>query len=74
MYYRVAIQLDPSPRWQQKSTVLSELSTLFQFLRPFRVPMQDQLRVFSSAREAGYAMTPEQAIGSSSHRCWVQNS
>lgn len=33
MYYRVAIQGDPSPTWQWKSTVLSELSAVFQFLR-----------------------------------------
>ncbi len=36
MYYRVAIQVDAAPTWQWKSTVLSELSTLFQFLRLLR--------------------------------------
>ncbi len=33
MYYRVAIQVDAVPTWQWKSTVLSSLDTLFQFLR-----------------------------------------
>ena len=49
MYYRVAIQVDPSAHWQWKSTVLSELSTLFQFLRLYRALPPDRLRVFSSS-------------------------
>ncbi len=49
MYYRVAIQGDPSPPWQWKSTALSELSVVFQFLRLYRALPQDRLRVFSSA-------------------------
>ena len=48
MYYRVAIQGDSSPLWQWKSTTLSELSALFQFLRRYRAPGHDRLRVFSS--------------------------
>jgi hypothetical protein len=36
MYYRVAIQVDPLPTWQWRSTVLSSLQTLFQFLRLYR--------------------------------------
>jgi hypothetical protein len=48
MYYRVAIQVDAAPTWQWKSTVLSELSTLFHFLRLFGALPHDQLRVFSS--------------------------
>jgi hypothetical protein len=52
MYYRVAIQADPSPTWQWKSTTLSELSALFQFLRFYRPLGHDCLRVFySSSRE-----------------------
>src|SRR5215471_10097057 len=52
MYYRVAIQVEPSPLWQWKSTVLSELSALFQYLRLYRALPQDRLRVFScSSRE-----------------------
>lgn len=57
MYYRVAIQrrgdqLDRPPSWQWKSTVLSSLQTLFQFLRLYGALPQDQLRVFfSSSRE-----------------------
>ncbi len=48
MYYRVAIQGDSSPTWQWKSTTLSELSALFQFLRRSRALGHDLLRVFSS--------------------------
>src|SRR5258708_33809356 len=51
MYYRVAIQVDAGPTWQWKSTVLSSLETLFQFLRLFRALPPDRLRVFSSSRE-----------------------
>ena len=51
MYYRVAIQVDAAPTWQWKSTVLSSLETLFQFLRLFRALPPDRLRVFSSSRE-----------------------
>jgi hypothetical protein len=36
MYYRVAIQVDPLPTWQWRSTVLSSLQTLFQFLQVYR--------------------------------------
>ena len=49
MYYRVAIQVDPLPTWQWRSTVLSSLQTLFQFLRVYRAFPQDRLRVFSSS-------------------------
>lgn len=54
MYYRVAwyqsaIQAHPSPAWQWKSTVLSSLQTLFQFLRLYSALPQDRLRVFSSS-------------------------
>lgn len=54
MYYRVAlyqsaIQVNPSPPWQWKSTVLSELAALLQFLRLYRALPQDRLRVFSSS-------------------------
>jgi hypothetical protein len=48
MYYRVAIQGDSSPTWQWKSTTLSELSALFQFLRLYRTLGENRLRVFSS--------------------------
>src|SRR6266487_2435184 len=53
MYYRVAIQVEPSPLWQWKSTVLSSLNTLFQFLRLYRALPQDHLRVFSSSSQEG---------------------
>jgi len=49
MYYRVVIQVDPSPLWQWKSTALSDLSALFQWLRLHRALPQERLRVFSSS-------------------------
>ena len=48
MYYRVAIQGDLSPNWQWKSTTISSLNSLLQFLRRFHDLPQDHLRVFSS--------------------------
>lgn len=52
MYYRVAIRVYSSPTWQWKSTVLSELSAVFQWLRLYRTLPQDRLWVFScSSRE-----------------------
>ncbi len=53
MYYRVAIQVDPLPTWQWRSTVLSSLHTLFQFLRLYRALPQDHLHVFSSSSREG---------------------
>jgi hypothetical protein len=60
MYYRVAIWVDAAPTWQWKSTVLSSLDTLFQFLRLFRALPHDQLRVFSSSSREGLAEQLEQ--------------
>ena len=60
MYYRVATQVDAAPTWRWKSTVLSSLDTLFQFLRLFRALPQDQLRVFSSSSREGLAEQLEQ--------------
>ena len=60
MYYRVAIQVDAAPTWQWKSTVLSSLDTLFQFLRLLRAFPQDQLRVCSSSSRKGLAEQLEQ--------------
>jgi hypothetical protein len=52
MYYRIAIQRDSSLIWQWKSTVLSELAAVLQWLRLYRTLPQDRLRVFScSSRE-----------------------
>jgi hypothetical protein len=48
-YYQSAIQVNPLPGWQWKSTVLRELSALFEFLRLHRAIPQDRLRVFSSS-------------------------
>ncbi len=48
MYYRVAIQADPSADWKWKSTPLSSLNSLFQFLRLYQALPQDCLRVFSA--------------------------
>jgi hypothetical protein len=49
MYYRVAVQADSSANLQWESTVLSELSALFQLLRLYRAFSPDRLRVFSSS-------------------------
>lgn len=49
MYYRVAILLDQSLLWKWKSTALSSLGTLFQFLRLYHAIPQDHLCVFSSS-------------------------
>ncbi len=49
MYYRVAIQVNPSSPWQWRSTILSSLDTLFQWLRLYKALPQDHLRVFSSS-------------------------
>jgi hypothetical protein len=48
MYYRVAILVNPSPLWQWKSTVLSSLDALFQWLRRYHALPQEHLRVFSA--------------------------
>ena len=49
MYYRIAIQGDKSSPWQWKSTNISSLDPLIQFLRRFHNLPQDHLRVFSSS-------------------------
>lgn len=48
MYYRVAIRQNTSPSWQWKSTTISSLTALFQFLRRYDRLAQDRLRIFSS--------------------------
>jgi hypothetical protein len=60
MYYRVATRVNAAPTWQWKSTVLSSLDTLFQFLRLLRTLPQDQLQVFSSCSRQGLAEQLEQ--------------
>jgi hypothetical protein len=53
MYYRGAIQVDPSPTWQWKSTALSSLNLVLQWLQFYRAFPQERLRIFSSSsREA----------------------
>ena len=49
MYYRVATRVDSSPTWQWKSTTISSLNALFQFLRRYHELPQDHLRVFSAS-------------------------
>jgi hypothetical protein len=49
MYYRVAIQVNLSPHWQWKSTLLGSLDAVFRWLRLYRPLPQDRLRVFSSS-------------------------
>ncbi len=53
MYYRVAIQVDASPTWQWKSTALSSLNIVLQWLQFYRAFPHERLRIFSSSsREA----------------------
>jgi len=69
MYYRVAIQVEPSPRWLWKSTMLSSLDTLFQFLRLYQALPQDHVRVFSSSSQEGLKeqfMQENKGLGSNS--------
>jgi hypothetical protein len=60
MYYRIAIQRDSSALWQWKSTLLSSLHTVVQFLRLYRALPPDRLRVFSSCSREGLAEQLEQ--------------
>jgi hypothetical protein len=53
MYYRVAIRVDASSTWRWKSTALSELSVVFQWLRFYHALPQDRLRVFSACSREG---------------------
>ena len=48
-YYRIAYKNQQSSLWQWKSTPLTSLQTVFQFLKPYSYILQDQLRVFSSS-------------------------
>ncbi len=60
MYYRVATQVDATATWQRKSTVLSSLQSLFQFLKPYGARQFDHLWVFSSSSREGLAEQLEQ--------------
>jgi len=53
VYYRVAIQVDASSPWRWKSTALSSLDVVFQWLRLYHALPQDRLRVFSSCSRGG---------------------
>jgi hypothetical protein len=53
MYYRVAVRVDSVSPWQWKSTMLSSLETLFQFLRRYSALQLDHLWVFSSSSREG---------------------
>jgi hypothetical protein len=69
MYYRVAIQNRQSSIWQWKSTPLSSLHALFQWLQWYRAFPHDRLRIFSSSsREAmnGHLVRENQGFGSTS--------
>src|SRR5690242_11823578 len=53
MYYRVAMQRqadqpDGPQSWQWRSTVLSSLNSLLQWLQVYRAFPQERLRIFSS--------------------------
>jgi hypothetical protein len=69
MYYRVAIQVDASPTWQWKSTALSSLNILLQWLQYYRMLPRDRLRVFSSRSQENLneqLMRENQGLGSPS--------
>ncbi len=69
MYYRVAIQVHSSPTWQWKSTALSSLNILLQWLQFYRALPQDRLHIFSSpSREAlnEQLLRENQGLGSAS--------
>jgi hypothetical protein len=63
MYYRVAIQVNPSPLWQWKSTALSELSALFQWLRLYHALPHDRLQVFSSCSREEWQFAVTRMVG-----------
>ena|SRR5215469_9842785 len=60
IYYRLAIQNRQTTQWTWKSTMLSSLQSLFQFLRLIRELPLDQLRVFSSSTREGLQEQLEQ--------------
>src|SRR6516162_2243739 len=69
MYYRVAIQVDASPTWKWKSTALSSLNILLQWLQYYRLLPRDRLRIFSSRSQEDLNEQLErenQGLGSSS--------
>jgi hypothetical protein len=69
MYYRVAIQGDSSLLWQWKSSALSSLDVLFQWLRLYRALPHDCLRIFSCASREEMNEQPvqeNQGLGSNS--------
>jgi hypothetical protein len=69
MYYRVAIQVDTSPTWKWKSTALSSLNILLQWLQYYRVLPRDRLRIFSSRSQEDLneqLVHENQGLGSSS--------
>lgn len=53
IYYRIAGKNHQSSLWQWKSTPLTSLQAVFQFLRLYSAIPQDQLRVFSSSSPEG---------------------
>jgi hypothetical protein len=67
MYYRVAIQGDPSLSWQWKSTALSSLNSVLQWLQVYRAFPPERLRIFSSpTKEALNAQLVRENQGRSS--------
>ena len=49
VYYRVALMTNQSPTWKWKSSVLTSLETLFNFLKIYRAIPKDRVRVFLSS-------------------------
>ena len=48
-YYRVAVQVDQSPTWRWKSSLLTSLDALFGFIKLYHMVPKERLRVFFSS-------------------------
>ena len=80
-YYRVAVQVDQSPTWRWKSSMLTSLDALFGFFKLYYMVPRERLRVFFSssveyldemlAREnqglASNSLNAEQLLNGSKH-------
>jgi hypothetical protein len=53
MFYRIAIQEDPSALWRWESRVIASREVLLRILRMYRSMPRDQLRVFFSSSVEG---------------------
>jgi len=73
MYYRLAVQKNPTQTWQWRSTPLSSLNALFQYLRLYPVVSQAHLRVFScTSRQCLEEMLKQENDGQTSNSMSVE--